>query len=144
VTTTLRQAFRSTPFVPVRITSHGFLRPGDARPVQVLEGSVTKMTSLRTRFDRGRIVCSSNDGDRNAAGALCTECLHPRCRLQLRIHLRDGNLLYVLHLNIPSANNLFDLDDDARHAGEDLWTWRLRLTILDHGHWNEVTFQRTD
>ena len=138
----LRLAFQHPVLVPVRVTRLGFLTRNTSAPTDSLEGRVTKMTSLRTRFDRGSILCSSPDGTRSTDGFLCVECLHPKCRLQLRIHLRDGLLLYVLHLNIPSANNILDLESEARLDGDELCRWRLRLSVLDRGTWPEVLFHR--
>jgi hypothetical protein len=142
MSTALRLAFQQPVLIPVRVTRLGFLVPSAINGIDSLEGRVTKMTSLRTRFDRGKIVCSSPDGTRRSDGYLCVECLHPKCRLQLRIHLREGMALYVIHLNVPSANNLLDLESDARHEGDELHRWRLQLTILDHGTWPEVRFRR--
>ncbi len=138
----LRLAFQHPVLVPVRVTRLGFLTRNASAPIGSLEGHVTRMVSLRTRFDRGSIVCSSPDGTRSMDGFPCVECLHPRCRLQLRIHLRDGLLLYVLHLNVSSANNILDLESEARHDGDELCRRRLKLTVLDRGTWPEILFQR--
>lgn len=138
----LQRVFFQPVIIPVRVTPLGFLPRNSTEPLESLVGRVTKMTALRSRFDHGSIVCSSPDGTRSTNGFPCVECLHSRCRLQLRIYVRDGVLVHILHLNIPSANNILDLESDARHDGEEFCRWRLRLTVLDHGTWPEVRFHR--
>lgn len=144
----LRAAFLSPILMPVRIGSMGFTpvsknqEQNAGPPIDKLEGRVLKMTALRNRYQRNVVTCSSPDGTRSTNGVLCADCLHPDCRLKLKAHLRDGLLLYVLYLNVPSANNLLDLDDEAKYQGEDLCQWRLRLTTRTHGSWTEVIFRR--
>ena len=142
MSSSLQRVFLQPVTIPVRVTRLGFLPRNSTGPLNSLEGHVTKMTALRTRFNNSSIVCSSPDGTRNMNGFPCVECLHSRCRLQLRIYLRDGALVHLLHLNIPSANNILDLESDARHDGEEFCRWRLKLTVLDHGTWPEVRFHR--
>lgn len=144
----LRAAFLSPILMPVRIGSTGFTtntknqEQNAGPPMEHIEGRVVKMTALRHRYQRNVVTCSSPDGTYSINGVLCADCLHPDCRLKLKLHLRDGLLLYVLFLNVPSANNLLDLEDEARYQSEDFFRWRLRLSTRTHGSWTEVLFTR--
>lgn len=147
-TNPLRAAFLRPVLMPVCIGPRGFTlgRNNDEQnagpPLEQIEGRVVKMTALRHRYQRNIVTCSSRDGTRSTNGVLCADCLHPDCRLKLNVHLRDGILLYVIFLNVPSANNLLDLDDEAKYDGEEFCRWRLCLTTRNHGSWTEVLFVR--
>jgi len=148
MSSSLRIAFQSPVLMPMRVVPDGFIpnrkhqEQNAGPPFDQIEGRVVKMTALRIRYQRNAITCSSPDGTYSTDGICCVECLHPDCRLKLKVHLRDGLILYLLYLNVPSANNLFDLEDEARYQGEELCRWRLRLTTLSHGTWTEVRFTR--
>ena len=135
----LRLAFRDPLRVFVRVTPSGFLL--DDRTYESLSGKVARTRLIRKRFEEGRLLCASSNGTESREGASCGECNHPRCRPQLRLHLRNLDTIYILDLAASSAKNLLSLEDDLLGRGKSLEWTRLRLTVIDRGHWGEVCFE---
>jgi hypothetical protein len=138
--TDLRRAFQKPLAVLVRVTPKGFLIDGN--PLDTIEGRVVKRHLVRKLFQDGALVCDSPDFTTARDGTACDTCLHPRCQPQLRIHVAQGNLRYVLDLAVTSANNFFRLEDETRRKGEDIEDAVLRLTVENQGYWGEVRFDR--
>ncbi len=135
-----RLAFQKPHPVLVRVTPKEFLI--DDNPFERLEGRVSKTQLIRKFFEDHVLVCDSPDGTVARNGTRCEQCLHPRCRPQLRIHLAQGSVIYVIDLAITSANNYFLLEDQARRQGERIEDWTLVLSVVDHNYWGEVRFER--
>jgi hypothetical protein len=135
------QAFQEPVRIFARVTPQGFMiGSGDAIPA--LEGRVSELGLRRKRFEDGSLRCHSLDGVRSRTGIACDLCRHPDCRPQLRIHLADGSLLYILDLGWTSAKNLIAVIQELEAAGERLVDWPLRLTVIPQQHWGEVRFEK--
>ena len=135
-----RPAFHKRLPVLVRVTPKGFLI--DDNPFERLEGRVSKTQLIRKLFEDHFLVCDSPDGTVARNGTICAQCLHPRCRPQLRIHLAQGSVSYVIDLAITSANNYFLLEDQARSQGARIDDWTLALSVVERDYWGEVRFER--
>ena len=138
----IRQAFLPPVVIYTRLRPEGFVLNGTGEPVAQIQGRVERVNLLRKRFVDSVLVCTSPDGIQSRSGLLCDECLHPQCRPQLRVNLRSGSSIYVIHLSNTSAENFFRLEDEAKNRGEDLVDWIVRLKVQDRGRWGEVTFER--
>lgn len=137
----LRAAFRKTDYIPVKIVPQGFLV--DEKILDALRGRLVHCQMRRKLFaDDGTLDCHSPDGITAANGQSCEECLHPRCRPWLRIHLASAHRRYILDLASTSARNLFEIEDQLHQAGDDLDQTPLELGVQSHGHWGEVFFIR--
>ena len=137
---TIRAAFRRTTTRLARVTPQGFL-VGDERHHELI-GRLDSYQLLRKRFEDGELVCDSPDGVNARTGQSCQACLHPQCRPQLRLRLRDGPFSYLIDLAVTSAENLFEIEDDAEAKGCRIEDWHLRITIKPRGGWGEVRFER--
>ena len=137
---TLRRAFAQASTFPVKISPRGFLIRDELSPE--LTGRVGKTHLVRKLFEHGVLICNSKDGRQARNGTLCPECRHPRCRPQLRIHLHEEPVIYILDLAFTSAQRLLDLETEALEEGVRLDQWTLKLTVLDRGYWGEVCFER--
>ncbi len=138
----LREAFRKPSYFPVRVVSDGF--DVAKNHFDELRGRILKTSLARKLFDDGFLACSSSDGIRSEAGCLCEKCQHPCCQPRLRLQLAFGRLVYVLDLPATSAENFFALEDRAESEGARLIDWTVRATVIDRGHWGEVTFEKVD
>jgi|GEM_PF-3596597 len=137
----LRAAFRKTDYIPVKIVPDGLLV--DERTLDALRGRIVHCQIRRKLFaDDGTLDCHSPDGVTAADGRSCEECLHPRCRPWLRIHLASAHRRYILDLASTSARNLFEIEDQLGEEGNDLYETPLELCVQSHGHWGEVVFIR--
>jgi len=136
----IRKAFQKPHCFPVKLTPKGFL--ADDELLTSLSGRVARTQLIRKLFEDGVLVCYSNDGLTSRDGSDCDRCGHPRCQPQLRLHLHDGNVRYIIDLAATSARNFLAIDDQARSRGHNLDDWDLTLTVHDHGRWGEVRFHR--
>jgi hypothetical protein len=141
-TQALRRAFARPTTRLGKVTAQGFLIDDEVHPE--LTGRIAKLRLLRKLFEDDVLLCDSQDGIQARNGTSCEGCRHPRCRPQLRLHLHQGVVIYVLDLNLTSANNLFRIEDQAEKEGIPLDHWILRLTVRNRGHWGEVRFQRVE
>jgi hypothetical protein len=137
---TIRAAFCRPTTRLARVTPQGFL-VDDVRH-QELVGRLDSYQLLRKRFEDGELVCDAPDGVNSRTGQSCQACLHPQCRPQLRLRLRDGPFSYLIDLAVTSAENLFAIEDDAAAEGCRIEDWHLRITIKPRGGWGEVRFER--
>ncbi len=138
----IRRAFLPPAVIYTRLRPEGFLLNGIGAPVAQIQGRIERVSLLRKRFVDSMLVCASPDGIQSRSGLLCDECLHPQCRPQLRLNVRSGGSIYVIHLSNTSAENFFRLEDEARDRGEELVDWIVRVKVEDRGRWGEVTFDR--
>lgn len=138
----IREAFERPVSAWVRVTPKGFLLEGESSPREDLEGRVLQVRLVRKLFRNGAIACQSPDGIRARDGTLCSQCLHPMCRPQLRIRLAARTVSSILDLSGRSAENLLALQDMAEAEGLDLVDLVLRLKVTDQGSWGEVRFER--
>ena len=136
----MRRAFRAPTHVAVKVTPEGF-EIVDER-VAELCGRVRQVTLVRKLFEDNFLACSSPDGVRGTDGKLCDECRHPMCQPRLRLRLATDTVLYLLELNATSARNYFRLEDQATAAKTHIARWPLRLSVVSHGYWGEVCFER--
>jgi hypothetical protein len=136
----LRNAFGKPVYAMVRVTANGFAIDDDLYPE--LRGRITRLSLTRKFFHEGMLECSSPDGIRAMDGTLCENCLDPRCKPRLRVHLTLDKITYVLELPGTSAANLFRLEDEIKAQKLQLVDCPLLLTIESRGHWAEVIFKR--
>jgi len=136
-------AFRRPTTVLVKVTPQGFVLGAiDEEPVAELTGRIVTTRVIRKRLEDGVLVCDAPDGAHARNGTTCGQCQHPGCHPLLRCHLADRGVVYVIDLAYTSAENLFAIEDQAAHVGDQLEAWRLRLRIVDRGYWGEVQFVR--
>lgn len=136
----IRKAFSRRFFVLVNVASDGFEIRDDH--YAHLTGRVRKVTLARKLFEDHMLVCSSRDGLTGSEGRVCDQCRHPSCQPRLRIQLEEDSVVYVLDLPSSSADNFFRIMDEAEKRSERLQQWRLKLSVVNHGYWGEVTFER--
>jgi hypothetical protein len=128
--------------MPVRVRPEGFLLGGKPPPLEELEGRMTRVMLLRKRFHERALICFSPDGMEGRDGTPCQQCLHPDCRPHLRVHLRSTAYLFVIDLGGRSAENLLQLEEEAEAEGRELVDFIFHLTVVNHGRWGEVCFER--
>ena len=135
---TWRRAFQSATYFTVKVSPDGFVVRDDLQAD--LEGRVIKTHLVRKRFEDSVLACDSRDGTTAKDGTDCESCLHPRCQPMLRMHLKEGVGVYVVDLAVTSAQNFIRLEDALETDGKKLDCTQLKLTVINHGYWGEVTF----
>jgi hypothetical protein len=133
-----RRAFQPAIYFPAKVTPEGFFV--DEEHLDTLEGRVQKTHLVRKRFEDGEFACDSRDGVTARNGTRCEACLHPQCRPMLRLHLRNGGVVYVIDLAVTSAQNFLRLEDILEADGKKLDDTPLELSVLNRGYWGEVCF----
>ena len=133
-----RRAFQPATYLPAKVTPQGFLV--NEERLDTLEGRVSKAHLVRKHFEDGVLACDSRDGVTAKDGTQCETCLHPKCRPMLRIHLRNGCVVYVIDLAVTAAQNFLGLEDDLETEGKKLERTQLKLTVVNRGYWGEVCF----
>lgn len=139
---TLRLAFQKPLYLMTKVTPKGFEIDDD--DYDVLTGRVLKATLVRKLFEEGFLSCSSSDGIHSADGVACEQCQHPKCQPRLRLQLVSRNLIYVIDLSHSSARNLFAIEDQAESENKTLPDCLLKLSVVNHGFWGEVKFERIE
>lgn len=140
-----RRPFAPRPLLWVRVTPQGFLFRETEETVAALEGHVVKQRLRRKLFLDGMPACSSPDGVASLDGKIrCDDCRHPICLPQIRLQIADRHAHYLLDLAISSMRNFLDLEAEIQAQGLRLESRRLRLTMINRGHWGEVRFERID
>jgi len=137
-----RRAFARPAYLFVRVLPEGFLVNDDVETE--LAGRIVKSHLIRKLFEDGVLDCQSRDGITSASGKSCDECKHPRCRAGLRIHLRDGPVVYVVDLAVSAARDCLDLLDTFEAEGRRPEDVSLRLTVTDQGRWGWVRLEPVD
>lgn len=133
-----RRAFQSATYFTVKVTPEGFVVRDDLQAD--LEGRVIKTHLVRKRFEDTVLACDSRDGLIAKDGTDCESCLHPQCQPMLRIHLKEGVVVYVVDLAVTSAQNFIRLEDALEADEKKLACTQVKLTVVNQGYWGEVTF----
>jgi len=134
----VRREFGRDCYSYVKVTPRGF--DVDDEVLDELCGRIVKAVVIRKRFEDGALTCDSKDGIKSRDGLVCDQCRHARCRPMMRIHFRCAGIRLIIDLAPSSATNLVALE---QRGDVDLETAKLRISVLDRGHWGEVTFQVT-
>ena len=135
-----RRAFARPAYLFVRVAPEGFVVLDEVR--DELTGRIVKSHLVRKLFDDCVLACWSKDGVTAQGDRACEECRHPRCQAGLRIHLRDGPVVYVLDLAVSAAKDCLDLLDAIASEDQTPEDVPLRLNVLDRGKWGLVRFKR--
>lgn len=126
-----------------RVRPQGFEIVQLDKIVPVLSGYVLTWTAQRKLFLDRTLVCSADDGIVARSGVRCDACQHPLCRPQIRLRLADSHHVhYLVDLAVSSAQNFLAIENEIHDEGPPLATVRLRLTVIDHGYFGEVCFER--
>jgi hypothetical protein len=136
----LRSALARPTYLFVRVAPEGFLLEHEER--DEIAGRIVKSHLVRKRFEDAVLACDSKDGVTARDGTGCDVCLHPRCLALVRIHVREGPVIYVLDLAPTAARALLDLTDTLEAEGLRLESVRVSLTVENPGRWGLVRIDR--
>jgi hypothetical protein len=136
----MRSALARPTYLFVRVAPDGFVLEHEDR--SELTGRIVKSHLVRKRFEDGMLACSSPDGVTARDGTACDSCLHPRCTALVRIHVRDGPVIYVLDLAPTAARALLDFTDAVEADRERLEHVPITLTVDNRGRWGLVRIDR--
>lgn len=137
----MRSALARPTYLFVRVAPGGFVLEHEGR--EELAGRIVKSHLVRKLFEDGVLACDARDGVTARDGTVCEACRHPRCLAFVRIHVRDGPVVYVLDLAPTAARALLELTDALEDEKRRLDDVPVRLTVADQGHWGLVRIERT-
>jgi hypothetical protein len=136
----MRSALSRPAYLFVRVAPGGFVLEHEDR--EEITGRIVKNHLVRKRFEDGMLACDSRDGVTARAGTDCLACLHPRCLAFVRIHVREGPVVYVIDLAPTAAHALLDLTDAVEAEDQRLEDVPVRLTVENRGRWGLVRIVR--
>ena len=136
----MRSALSRPVYLFVRVAPGAFVLEREER--DDLAGRIVKSQLVRKRFEEGVLACDSRDGITARTGTVCEACLHPRCLAFVRIHVRDGPVIYVLDLAPTAARALLDLTDAVEAEDLHLEDVPVHLTVENRGRWGLVRIDR--
>jgi hypothetical protein len=123
------------------VTARGILLPPARAPVPEVTATLIRATPARTFYRDRRPVCRSLDAVRSLKGRACAGCPdRAACTPQILVDIEVDGMPYRLLLAYTSARNFVLLVERLATAGRSLEKARLRITVLDRGHFGEVRF----
>ena len=128
----------------------GLVLQGERKPVNIALARIYDFGGARTLYRQRRPVCRSLDGVTAIHASItpsrqCADCKFRQvCTPQVRVDLRIASQSYRGLLAFSSARNF--LVYEARLRQEQLAIDRVdtQITVVDHGSWGELRFQRVD
>lgn len=123
------------------VTPGGIVLPPATAPVREITATLVRASPARTLYRERRPVCRSLDDAPSLTGRACAGCPdRPSCTPQVLLDLEIDGFPYRLLLAYTSAKNFLLLAERLATTGRPLENARLRLAVLDRGHFGEVRF----